>query len=63
MSSASFFIWFVGMATLTAFFARSAMWAQKNVNEYEKPFAVAALAALAVLSFIGAIAFLAGVVR
>ena len=62
MSSASFFIWFMGMVSLTALFAWLAMRAQKNINEYERPFAVAALAALAVLSFIGATAFLAGAV-
>ena len=62
MSSASFFIWFMGMVSLTALFAWLAMRAQKNINEYERPFAVAALAALAVLSFIGATAFLAGTV-
>lgn len=62
MSNTSCFVWFVGMATLTAFFVWLAKWAQKNVNEYERPFTVAALATLAVLSFIGATAFLAGAV-
>jgi uncharacterized membrane protein (DUF485 family) len=62
MSSISCFVWFVGMASLTAFFAWLAKWAMKSVNKYERPFAVAALATLAVLSFIGATAFLAGAI-
>jgi hypothetical protein len=50
------------MATLTVFFAWLAKWAWENVNEYEKGFVVAGLATLAVISFVLAIAFLAGAV-
>jgi hypothetical protein len=50
------------MVTLTAFFAWLALWAQKNVNEWEKGFVVAGLATLAVIGFILATAFLAGAV-
>ena len=60
MTSTSYFVWFVGMVTLTAFFAWLALWAQKNVNEWEKGFVVAGLATLAVISFVLATAFLAG---
>jgi hypothetical protein len=50
------------MLTLTAFFAWLVMWAMKNVNEWEKGFVVAGMATFAVISFVLATAFLAGVV-
>ena len=62
MTSTSCFVWFVGMASLTAFFAWLAKWAWENVNEYEKGFVVAGMATLAILSFVLATAFLAGAV-
>lgn len=52
----------MGMTSLTAFFAWLALWARENVNEYEKGFVVAGLVTLAVISFVLAIAFLAGAV-
>jgi hypothetical protein len=50
------------MATLAAFFAWLALWAQKNVKEWEKGFVVVGMATFAILCFVLATAFLAGAV-
>ena len=62
MSSISCFVWFVGMAALTGFFAWLTMWSLHNGDEFFKGLVISLCAAAGVTSFIFAIGFLAGAV-
>ena len=63
MSSTSCFVWFLGMASLTSFFAWLALWAMKNVYHMDRPFVVSLCVTAGIISFIFAITALAGAVR
>jgi hypothetical protein len=63
MSSISCFVWFVGMASLTAFSAWLVMWAMKNIHdEFNREGVVILGTVFGVFSFILAIVSLAGAV-
>ena len=63
MTSTSCFVWFVGMASLTAFFARLVMWAMKNIlDEFNREGVVVLGTVFGLFSFILTIMSLAGAV-